>query len=297
VAFVPQQAAVQELAAARLHPPLSDRVHPRHLDTGAHRLDAGLGENLVRERRGPPIPIADQKARPAARIIQIHHQIPYRLDNPARARMSRSGLGRNGSLEVHGVTVPGVLDGLALTARVGEIVGLAGVAGAGRQALLEVVSGVRPAAASLRLPGQAVAGTPPRGLRQAVRRGVAIVSGDRRLGLMLDKPIWENIAQVRSVAPARDGAVLRRSGLRRRAGDRVAQLVVRTPVIDQFAGLLSGGNQQKVVLAKWLEAALSTLLLDELASLCQRVLVFRPGQVVVGLPPQAGPTPEDPYST
>ncbi|MET7475325.1 sugar ABC transporter ATP-binding protein [Streptomyces sp. NPDC005648] len=238
---------------------------------------------------------------------------------PAAVSVSAPDPDPAASLEVHGVTVPGVLDGVGLTARAGEIVGLAGVAGAGHQTLLEVVSGVRsPSAATLRLPGQAVAGAPPHGLRQAVRRGVAVVSGDRRLGLMPDKPIWQNIAQVRSVALARDGAVVRRSELRRRAADRVARLAVRTSGVEQAAGLLSGGNQQKVVLAKWLEASPSTLLLDdptrgvdvgakaemhelirsacqdavvllcstdldELVSLCHRVLVFRHGRVAAEL--------------
>jgi hypothetical protein len=54
VTFFPQEAAVEELAAARLHPPLHDRVHPRHPDTGEHGLDAGLGEELVHERREFP---------------------------------------------------------------------------------------------------------------------------------------------------------------------------------------------------------------------------------------------------
>jgi hypothetical protein len=71
MAFVPDQAAVEKLVTARLHPPLRDRVHPRHLDTGEHRLDAALGEELVHEGRELPIPVSEQKARLAARIVQI----------------------------------------------------------------------------------------------------------------------------------------------------------------------------------------------------------------------------------
>jgi ABC-type sugar transport system ATPase subunit len=226
-----------------------------------------------------------------------------------------------GALAVTGVSVPGVLDDVSLTAGVGEIVGLVGVAGAGHQALLEVISGVRPAAAgTLRLPGTRDdrSGPPPRGLRRAVRRGVAVVSGDRRLGLMADKPVWHNVMQVRSVALAGDGPLLRPRMLRERARVRVRQLGVRTTGVDQPAGGLSGGNQQKVVLAKWLEAAPSTLLLDdptrgvdvgakaemhdliraartgsavllcstdldELVALCDRVLVFRRGRIAAEL--------------
>lgn len=223
------------------------------------------------------------------------------------------------ALRVEAVTVPGVLHDVSLTAHVGEIVGLAGVVGAGHQALLEVLSGTRPAASgTLRLPGSVRAGTPPRGLRRSVRRGVAVVSGDRKAGLMLDKSIWENVAQVRAVALGADGNLLRRSRLRERARVRIAQLGVRTSGVDQEAGMLSGGNQQKVVLAKWLEASPSTLLLDdptrgvdvgakadmhklirmastgsavllcstdldELVAVCDRVLVFRRGRVAAQL--------------
>jgi ABC-type sugar transport system ATPase subunit len=223
------------------------------------------------------------------------------------------------NLVIDHVTVPEVLHDVSLTARVGEIVGLAGLVGAGHQAVLDVVSGTRKASAgTLRLPGQRIAGPPPRGLRRAVRRGVALVSGDRRLGLMPDKPVWENVIQVRSIALGGDGTLLSRARLRERARTRVAELGVRTSGVNQLAGLLSGGNQQKVVLAKWLDAAPSTLLLDdptrgvdvgakaevhdlvrqvcdraavllcstdldEIVSLCHRVLVFRRGHIAAEL--------------
>jgi ABC-type sugar transport system ATPase subunit len=104
----------------------------------------------------------------------------------------------------------------------------------------------------------------PGDFRQAVRRGVAFVSGDRRkLGLMLDKPIWENIVQVQSVGMARDGAILSVARLRRRAAGLAAQVGVRTRTVDALAGSLSGGNQQKVVLAKWMDTSPDVLLLDD----------------------------------
>lgn len=167
-------------------------------------------------------------------------------------------------LTVTSVTVPGVLDRVSLTAGVGEIVGLAGVVGAGHQALLEVLSGQRAVSkGTVRLPGASHAGPPPRSLRSSVRRGVAVVSGDRRQGLMLDKPIWHNVAQVRSVALATDGHLLRPAVMRSRARARVAELGVRASSVDQLTGMLSGGNQQKVVLARWLATRPSVLLLDD----------------------------------
>ena len=104
----------------------------------------------------------------------------------------------------------------------------------------------------------------PTSLREAIARGVAYVSGDRRkLGLMLDKPIWENVVQVRTVGMARDGLFLRTQALRERAAALAARVGVRTKSVELNAGSLSGGNQQKVVLAKWLDIAPSTLLLDD----------------------------------
>jgi ABC-type sugar transport system ATPase subunit len=148
---------------------------------------------------------------------------------------------------------------------------------------------------------------------------VALVTGDRRrLGLMLDKPIWENVGQVRSVALARDGRYIRASALRARARRQMQRLGIRGSA-DTPAGSLSGGNQQKVVFAKWLEIEPQLLLMDdptrgvdvgakgemhrlirsiaaqgavvllcsteadELASLCDRILVFYRGRITAEL--------------
>ncbi|WP_158891075.1 sugar ABC transporter ATP-binding protein [Amycolatopsis anabasis] len=212
------------------------------------------------------------------------------------------------------VTVPGRLSEVSFTAGAGEVVGLAGLAGSGHRTVLEVVAGLRrPVRGRVRLPGDRPA---PRRLRAAIDAGVALVSGDRhRYGLMLDKPLWENVAQVRSVALARDGALLRAGELRARAARQVTRLGIRTSHVDIPCGLLSGGNQQKTVLAKWLEANPEVLLLDdptrgvgvggrheihtllrtmtdgpaimllcstdldELAQVCDRVLVFHQGRL------------------
>ncbi|MBB4920151.1 sugar ABC transporter ATP-binding protein [Streptosporangium saharense] len=219
-----------------------------------------------------------------------------------------------GELRIVDAGSRGALSGVSLTVRPGEILGLAGLAGSGHQATLELVAGLRRAdTGEVRLPSGRRA---PNGLRRSIAAGVAVVSGDRRrFGLMLDKPIWENIAQVRAVALGRDGAFLRRTALRARARDHGERMSLRCSSVDQRTGLLSGGNQQKVVLAKWLDAEPSVLLLDdptrgvdvgakaemhtlirsatqagtvtmlcstdveELASLCDRVAVFYRGKI------------------
>jgi ABC-type sugar transport system ATPase subunit len=166
------------------------------------------------------------------------------------------------SLRVAGVPVAPGGPGAALTVRPGEIIGLAGLAGAGQQRLLEIIAGLaRPAAGQVLLPGGAPVPWPR---RRAVAAGVALVSGDRRgRGLLLDKPLWENIAQVRSVALGRDGLLIRRPALRRRAAVQIGRLGIRAGSPDSPAGSLSGGNQQKAVLAQWLELEPRILLLDD----------------------------------
>jgi ABC-type sugar transport system ATPase subunit len=227
-----------------------------------------------------------------------------------------------GRLELRDAAVDGALEPLTLEVRPGEIVGLAGVAGAGHHTVLELVSGLRrPDAGEVLLPnGRRV----PAGLRRAVRAGVALVTGDRRrLGLMLDKPLWENAGQIRSVGLAADGPIVRPRALRARAREHVDALRVRSQSVDQSAGSLSGGNQQKVVFAKWLDAEPSVFLLDdptrgvdvgakdemhalirstaaagapvlicstdidELAALCNRVVVFHQGRVSAELAGEA----------
>ena len=168
----------------------------------------------------------------------------------------------DGALELRGVTVTGEMEGVDLTAPRGRIVGLAGVAGAGHRTVLGVASGSRrPDAGTVTLPGGAALRS---GLRGAISQGVAIVSGDRkRYGVMLDKPIWENIGQVRTIALRRERGLVSSRRIRERAEGLVTRLGVKTPSVEHEVGMLSGGNQQKVVFAKWLDADPSVILLDD----------------------------------
>ena len=166
-----------------------------------------------------------------------------------------------GRLELRDVSTERLHD-FSLRVAPGDIVGLAGVAGAGHHEVLELVCGMRrPDEGAVTLPsGRNV----PPGLRRAIGSGVALVSGDRRrLGLMLDKPIWENIGQIRSVGLAADGPIIRSGRLRERARAQIEGLRIRSRSVDQSTGSLSGGNQQKVVFAKWLDAQPSVILLDD----------------------------------
>lgn len=167
-----------------------------------------------------------------------------------------------GALKVHNVSSRHGLHSVTFEVKPGEVVGLAGLVGSGPEAMLSAVAGLtRITDGEIELPSGSGR---PTNLRQAIDRGVAYVSGDRRkLGLMLNKPIWENIVQVRSVGMARDGQWLGTETLRQRAAGLARKVGVKTKSVDADAGSLSGGNQQKVVLAKWLDCRPTTILLDD----------------------------------
>jgi ABC-type sugar transport system ATPase subunit len=205
----------------------------------------------------------------AAGTLSVDRVVHHMLGEKAAAMVqagAHSGApvtrGAGPSLRLENVTVHGELDDVTLEVPAGVIVGVAGVAGSGYRTLLAAAAGATPLdSGRIVLPhGEELAG----GQRGAIEQGVALVSGDRRrVGVMLDKSIWENVGQVRSVALRRDGAVVRAGELRSRADAHVGRLGIRTPSVDQEVGMLSGGNQQKVVFAKWLEAAPTVLLLDD----------------------------------
>jgi ribose transport system ATP-binding protein/rhamnose transport system ATP-binding protein len=182
-----------------------------------------------------------------------------REEAPPPRRHAKPG---NGGLRLEDLTVPGVLQDVTLTARRGEILGCAGKEGSGHSGVLEVVSGLRKAArGGVRLPS----GRPgPATLRAAVRAGIALVPGDRaRIGLMLDKSIWDNVSQVSSGALGRYGVLPRRRRLVEVAEQLRRRLRIRTDSIHTPVRALSGGNQQKVVFAKWLAAEPDVVLLDD----------------------------------
>lgn len=152
-------------------------------------------------------------------------------------------------------------EGISLTVSSGEIVGLAGLVGAGRTELAEVLFGVRHRRSGLlTLAGQSFTPTSPRAALQA---GLFLVPEDRRhQGLILTESVRNNVSlatlkmrQICGIIQRRKEAVL--------GDEKVKQLGIRTPNIMQTVGLLSGGNQQKVVLAKGLVKTPKVLILDE----------------------------------
>jgi rhamnose transport system ATP-binding protein len=148
-----------------------------------------------------------------------------------------------------------------LTVRAGEILGLAGLVGAGRTELARVLFGLTPAnSGEIVFHGNVVNVRDP---ADAVRLGIAYVPEDRRRhGVILDMPVDANttLAVLKSISR---GGLIDFAAERRMAREFVQRLGVKTPGIDAPAGNLSGGNQQKVALARWLAANPAVIILDE----------------------------------
>jgi rhamnose transport system ATP-binding protein len=164
------------------------------------------------------------------------------------------------ALEGVGCQASGVRN-VSLAVRAGEILGLAGLVGAGRTELARILFGITPAdAGTITLAGKALRIHSP---REAVEAGIGYVPEDRRRhGVILEMAIAANITM--GIHPQ----IFPGSWLRFGAEDELAQayirdLAIKAPSPETRAGNLSGGNQQKVALARWLAAKPKVLILDE----------------------------------
>ncbi|WP_280155991.1 sugar ABC transporter ATP-binding protein [Piscinibacter sp. XHJ-5] len=150
---------------------------------------------------------------------------------------------------------------VTLTVRQGEILGLAGLVGSGRTELARALFGIdRLLAGTVRVAGTPITAGRP---RSAIERGLYLVPEDRkRAGLLLDVSVAENISlpNLRSYAP---GMLVAVAAERLNAERQKKSLGIRVPDVGTAAGVLSGGNQQKVVLAKWLSMNPRVIVLDE----------------------------------
>ncbi|NQX29226.1 sugar ABC transporter ATP-binding protein [Microbacteriaceae bacterium VKM Ac-2854] len=168
---------------------------------------------------------------------------------------------RDTLLEVTGLTAAGVFHDISFTVRSGEIVGLAGLVGAGRSEVARAVFGVDSYdSGSVTLEGTRI---PPKNPTAAMRAGIALVPEDRRKqGLVLDSSVSRNITMAIQKRLSKAGLLSDRAE-NTAARDWVARLEVKTNALDTVAGTLSGGNQQKVVLGKWLATNPKVLIIDE----------------------------------
>ncbi len=164
-------------------------------------------------------------------------------------------------LEVEGLNRANVFHDVTFEVRAGEIVGLAGLVGAGRSEIARAVFGVdRYDAGSVRLAGENV---PPHNPRAAIKAGMAFIPEDRRKqGLVTEASVARNIAGVIRRGLTKGGLLTQRAE-NEAAGPWAGRLEVKTSALDMNAVTMSGGNQQKVVIAKWLATNPKLLIIDE----------------------------------
>jgi ABC-type sugar transport system ATPase subunit len=220
--------------------------------------------------------------------------------------------------EVKGLRRANIVNDVSLSVRAGEIVGIAGLIGSGRSEFARVLFGAdRPDGGSVQMLGQSVRIKSP---GDAVRAGMAMVPESRKdQGLMMRRAISENVT-LPHLATVSKAGVIAAGDEAREVTALTEQLAVRTPSIGALVETLSGGNQQKVLFAKWLfrrpklfiadeptrgvdigakqqiyqlitslaDEGLGVLLisseLEEVLGLSHRVLVMREGRIVAEFP-------------
>lgn len=150
---------------------------------------------------------------------------------------------------------------LSFGVRAGELLGVAGLVGSGRTETMRAIFGAdKRIAGDLVLNGQPLRVNSP---RDAVQAGISMLTEDRKQqGLILDMPCYVNITLTDLAAVSRSG-VLNHAAEIKAAEKQVEDLSIRTSSVDKWVRFLSGGNQQKVVLAKWLFRGPQVLIFDE----------------------------------
>ncbi|MGV3553387.1 sugar ABC transporter ATP-binding protein [Rhizobium sp.] len=176
----------------------------------------------------------------------------------------KASVGRDVALSVAGLTRLPKVDNVSLDLHRGEVLGIGGLVGAGRSELVRLIYGAdRPDGGTMVLGGKAFA---PKSPAQAVRAGMGLVPEERRAeGLLLTKSVAFNLQLANLMNIVRNPALpLIDYGKRENLSAQIVRdLAVKTQSIETPVGLLSGGNQQKVVIGRWLLRAPKILILDE----------------------------------
>ena len=163
-------------------------------------------------------------------------------------------------LEVEGLSVPRVLHDISFRLHRGEILGVFGLMGAGQIPLARAIFGLEPRASlQLRLEGKPIRVRHP---GEAIGHGLGLLGRDRREGLFPVLAIPPNVTMARVTQKALAAPVMLRDEARVTAG-YVRDLGIQTPSLDRPVQFLSGGNQQKVILARWLYSDAKVLIFDE----------------------------------
>ncbi|GAA3799954.1 sugar ABC transporter ATP-binding protein [Amycolatopsis tucumanensis] len=254
-------AALNDAEVATLHELIRRFVRP---GTGviyiSHRMEEikRIADRVTVIRDGEYIDTLDMATAATPDIIAL--MVGRAIDTEARPEGVRAD--REVVLRVDGLRTRDLLKDVSFDLRQGEILGFAGLMGAGRTEVARALVGAdKTEAGTVTLHGKPVRiGNPA----DAAKLGIGYLSEDRkRFGLLLDQDVKANIAlsalrdQFTRAGFVRDGA------LRATAGRYIGALRIKTPSLDQTTKNLSGGNQQKVVIAKWLAKDCDVLIFDE----------------------------------
>jgi inositol transport system ATP-binding protein len=165
------------------------------------------------------------------------------------------------ALSVRGLTRRGVLEDITFELRRGEILGLAGLMGAGRTEVLEAIFGITPVdAGTIEIDGK---GRQIRSPADAIHHGLALLTEDRkRTGIMGVLSVRDNMA-IASLPRFSPGGLLRMRQIDKACQAQRQALAIKTPSLHQLIKMLSGGNQQKVLVSRWLLTTPEILMIDE----------------------------------
>ena len=233
----------------------------------SHKMNEvfGLSDRITILRDGRFMGTADRSATNPAEVVRamVGREI-------ASLELDSGHQGGDIVLDVDGLSLPRppgtsrpALTGLSFQVAAGEVLGVAGLLGAGRTELLESLFGASPAPPRGRilLGGEGVRFRSP---NDAIRAGVALVTEDRKsLGLFSEMSVRENISLVRLGAMSRAGGLVRRGVENAAVQEEIARLAIKTNGPSAPVTSLSGGNQQKCILGRWLLTRPRLLLLDE----------------------------------
>ncbi|MCB8877767.1 sugar ABC transporter ATP-binding protein [Acidisoma silvae] len=227
----------------------------------SHRLDEVLqiSDRVYVMKDGA---VVAERPADAVTVSELHEMMVGQELHAGYYREDRQGLPQEGepALEARGLTVRGVFQGVDFALRRGEVLGVAGVIGSGREELMRTLFGFLPqTAGTLTVNGRDLVLRSP---TEAVAAGIGYIPRERRLeGLVMDLSVAVNMTLANlDVAMSRN--IIDRTRERAIAKDWIERLHIRTPNANQVCRNLSGGNQQKIVLARWMTAKSRILILD-----------------------------------
>ncbi|MDQ2845006.1 MAG: sugar ABC transporter ATP-binding protein [Actinomycetota bacterium] len=254
-------AALNDAEVATLHGLIRRFVSP---DTGviyiSHKMDElkAISQRITVIRDGEYIDTVDTATAKMSGVISRMVGRELKVDaEPENVQSDRQGI-----LVVQGLSTAELLTDVSFELKEGEILGFAGLMGAGRTEVARAIVGAdKRSAGSVMLRGKRI---DPRNPAEAARCGIGYLSEDRKqFGLLLDQTVTSNISLSSLAERFTTVGFIKDRPARAKSREYVEQLRIKTPSVQQITKNLSGGNQQKVVIAKWLLKDCDVLIFDE----------------------------------